>query len=50
MSEFADAEQRAVPTAVESRMDTVVGRGDSATPDMAVRTLRAVSLDLESSR
>jgi len=50
MRELAEAEQRAVPTAVERRMGTVVGRGESATPDIAVRTLRTVRRDFESSR
>jgi hypothetical protein len=38
---LAEALQSAVPSAVESSMGTVVGIGESATPDMATRTLKA---------
>ena len=38
---LAEALQSAVPSAVESSTGTVVGIGESATPDMATRTLKA---------
>ena len=38
---LAEALQSAVPSAVESRTGTVVGIGESATPDMATSTLKA---------
>lgn len=45
---FAEAEHSAVPKAVESKTGIVAGRGDSATPDMAVKTTRIDSRALES--
>lgn len=47
---FAEAEQRAVPSAVERRTGRVAGDGERATPDMAVRTTRTESFDFESWR
>ena len=45
---FAEAEHNAVPTAVARRVDTVVGKGEMATPAMDVRTTRNVRRDLDS--
>src|SRR5258708_4164188 len=47
---LAGAEPRAVATAVDKRTGRVGGVGESATPDMAVRTTRTVSVDFESWR
>jgi hypothetical protein len=46
---FAEAEQSAVPTAVDKRVGTVACKGDRATPDIAVNTTRRLRRDLESS-
>ena len=45
---LAEAEQSAVPKAVDRRTGTDAGRGERATPDMAVRTTRTDRRDLES--
>jgi hypothetical protein len=45
---LAEAAQSVVPTAVEINIGRVVGNGESATLDIAVRTTRTVSLDLAS--
>lgn len=45
---LAEAAQSAVPTAVEIKIGRVVGNGEIATLDIAVRTTRTVSLDLAS--
>jgi hypothetical protein len=45
---FADAEHNAVPIAVDSKIGTVVGSGDNATPVIAVSTMRKVRRDFES--
>lgn len=45
---FADAQHIAVPMAVDNKIGTVVGKGDSATPDIAVRTTRKLSRVLDS--
>jgi hypothetical protein len=45
---FAEAEQRAVPTAVDRRVGTVTCKGERATPDIAVNTTRRLRRDLES--
>lgn len=47
-SVFADAEHSTVPSAVESRIGRVVGNGESATPDIEVRTTRMVRFDFAS--
>jgi hypothetical protein len=48
LSAFAEALQRRVPSAVESSTGTVVGRGESATPDIATSTLKEVRRAFES--
>lgn len=47
---LAEAEQSAVPSAVERRTGRVAGAGERATPDMADRTTRTESFDLDSCR
>ncbi|TFY80437.1 hypothetical protein EWM64_g3571 [Hericium alpestre] len=48
LSVLAEATQNAVPTAVERSTGTLAGRGETATPDMAVRMTRMARRDLES--
>jgi len=47
---LAEAEQRAVPSAVDKRTGRVAGDGERATPDMAERTTRTESFDFDSWR